>query len=185
MAQEKLDIIVETVNGLHLNMASVPDQSTGSLVAEALYYYLQTTPPSKTQARYVWLRSGTLYRDDIDLHSPHLLQAWPEEWKDPEGHAASVAAWKSSPRGVSGDESEPNEKTTRQAIQVELDKLPERYLPRELTCKEQRYTLYVDHARVCWQMPAREAIHQVRCYVAEHEEAGWRLPTGVVNGNYD
>ncbi len=180
----QLDIIVESVNGLHIRMATVGNEAHGVLVAEALYKHLQTTPPSTTQARYVWLRSCNVDREGNETNQ-HLLRAWPEAWQDEKGHAASVAAWKVSPRGVSGDESEPDEATTRQAIEAELARLPERYQPQELTCTAGQYRLSVAGTAVLYKLYAREAIHQARRYVDDHERAGWKMPIGVVNGIYD
>jgi hypothetical protein len=117
----KIDVIVETVAGNHLLLAEVPDRQHGAMVAEALYYHFKDTPAGSLQVHYVWLR------DMSDPRTPHLLDAWPEQWKDYDGWQASVKAWKSSPRGISGDESEPDEATARQAIETELAKLPERY----------------------------------------------------------
>ncbi|MGH2507465.1 MAG: hypothetical protein ACRDHZ_08700 [Ktedonobacteraceae bacterium] len=110
------DIIVETVNDLHIHLAEVPNRQNGTLVAEAIYSHFKDAPPSGIQVKYAWLR------DMSDPRTPHLMDAWPERWKDIEGWQASVAAWHVSPRGISGDESEPDEAKTRQAVEPELAK---------------------------------------------------------------
>lgn len=45
--------------------------------------------------------------------------------------------------------------------------------------------LQVGYTIIFQDKPAREAIERTRRYVAEHERAGWKLPTGVVDGIYD
>lgn len=91
------DIVVETVEGLHILIAAVHHRQHGVMVAEALYaHHRAKTQPGRTHVRYVWLRDMT------DPQHPQLLDAWPEYWKDQEGWQASVAAWHASPRGVSG-----------------------------------------------------------------------------------
>lgn len=182
---QKLDIVVQTANGLYLTLAECSSQANGERVGEAIYHHFKDAPPSSLQVRYAWLRSSTSYRDVSEPCDPHLLHAWPEASSDPEGWKASVAAWKTSPRAISGDESEPDAQSTRQAIEAELAKLPERYQPAELTSTEQRYTLSVDHGLVFQDKPAREAIKRAKDYVEEHESAGFTMPTGVVYGIYD
>ena len=182
---QKLEIVVKTVNGLYLTLAECSSQTNGERVGEAIYYHFKDASPGGLQVQYVWLRSSTAYRDESESRDPHLLQAWPNKTKDPEGWKASIAAWKISPRAISGDESEPDERSTRHAIEAVLAKLPERYQPIQLTSEKQRYTLYIDCAMIFRGKPAREAIERSRRYVAEHERHGWQLPTGVVDGMYD
>lgn len=175
----KFDIVVETKEGLHLMLAEVPDRQHGAIVAEAIYYQFKDAPASSFPVRYVWLREMS------DPRTPHLLDAWPEYWKDHDGHDASVKAWRSSPRGVSGDESEPDEKATRETIGGILAKLPERYQPIEFLRNDQGYLLRIDHYMIFRDKPAREAIKRAQDYVDEHERARWELPTGVVYGIFD
>ncbi len=185
---EQLDIVIQTVNGLHITLASVPDEAHGAEVAYALYQFYsipRQVPAGAPQIRFLWLRSSTVYRGESEPQNKHLVRAWPEAWQDEEDHKASIAAWKSSPRGVSGDESEPNESDTRHAIEALLARLPERYQPQELSCTAGQYKLYVADAVVCHKLYAREAIRRAQNYVEEHERADWKLPTGVVNGIYD
>jgi hypothetical protein len=186
---EQLDIIVETLAGMHITLASVSNQAYGVEVAHAVYQHYRVpreTPPGVVRVRYVWLRSPTVSQGDSEPRDHHLLAVWPVAWQDAEGHGASVAAWKLSPRGVSGDESEPSEASTRQAIEASLAKRPDRYQPVQLSCQRQRYTLVVNRSTTVFrEMPAREAIARARSYVAEHERADWRMPTGVVGGIYD
>lgn len=97
------DVIVETKEGNHLMLAEAGNRQYGSMVAEALYYHFKDAPAGSMQVRYVWLR------DMSDPREPHLMDAWPERWKDQEGWQASVTAWQASPRGVSGVQEEPGE----------------------------------------------------------------------------
>lgn len=99
----EFDIIVETPEGLHLLMAEVPNRQYGATVAESLYEQLKNAPPSGFPVRYVWLR------DMADPQRPRLLDAWPARWKDYAGWLDSVAAWKASPHGVSGEPGEPDQ----------------------------------------------------------------------------
>lgn len=94
-----LDIIVETKEGNHLLLAEVSNRQYGAVVGTAIYEQYKDAPPSSISVRYVWLR------DMSNPLAPYLMDAWPEYWKDCEGHSASVMAWAASPRGVSGDKS--------------------------------------------------------------------------------
>ena len=92
----EFDIIVETVAGNHLLLAEAPNRQYGAIVCAALYEQYKDAPPLALQVKYVWLR------DMSDPRTPRLMDAWPESYKDYEGHQASITAWKASPRGVSG-----------------------------------------------------------------------------------
>lgn len=182
---EKLEIIAESIEGLHITLASVTSEAHGAMVAEAIYQRYMIPRSGFLHIRYIWLRSADVYKNDEEPRNHHLLRAWPEAWQDKAGHEASLAAWRSSPRGVSGDESEPPLQTALHHMKSILSKLPGRYQPVDLTHEKQRYTLSVDHQLVFHSKPGREAIIAAQRYVEEHERAGWSLPTGVVNGIYD
>lgn len=52
-------------------------------------------------------------------------------------------------------------------------------------CQRPGCTNPIDHGQCFREKPACEAIERTRRYVAEHEWADWKLPTGVVDGIYD
>lgn len=176
----EFDIIVETKAGLHILLAAVPDQQHGAMVAEALYYHYQNTPPSGLQVKYVWLR------DMADPTNPRLLDAWPEHWKNREEWEKSIAAWKASPRGVSGLSPEKEQAAIEQA-RAQLDKMPANYQPYELTRDERGYSLRISHTNIYQGADALEALERTKRYIAERERSnsGWSLPIGVIDGIYD
>lgn len=180
-----IDVVVQTPEGNHLLLATCPDIANGTRVAAAVYAHYKDAPPSSLQARYVWLSSSTVRRDTTERTNQHLLAAWPDHANDPEGWKESLAAWKMSPRAISGDESEPDDPTARAAMQLFLDKLPAYYQPAKITREPEGYRVTVNHDRVLLLSgkPAREAIEWIRHYVTDYEGHDWELSPSVTNEN--